>query len=64
MLPLLKQLIILSSLFRMKLLLLLLVVEEEIAVVESVVSGCVCLCVILEMDWLTWFYDTLIARDV
>ena len=35
MLPLLKQLIMLSSLFRMKLLLLLLVVEEEIAVVEE-----------------------------
>ena len=53
MLMLLKQLIILSSPFRMKLLFLLLEVEEEIAVVESVVSGCVCLCVILEMDQLT-----------
>ena len=64
MLLMLMQLKFLSNPFRVKLLFLLFEVEEEIAVVESVVSGCVCLCVILEMDHLTWFYDILIARDV
>ena len=52
MLLLLKQLMMLSSPFRMKVLLLLLDVEKEIAVEEVLSQDCICLCVILEMDLL------------
>ena len=64
MLLLLKQLIMLSSPFRVKLLFLLLNVEEEIAVVEELSQGVFVLGVILEMDLLTQYYVTLITRDV
>ena len=64
MLLLLKQLIMLSSPFRVKLLLLLLDVKEEVAVVEELSQGVFILGVILEMDLLAWFYVTLIATDV
>ena len=53
MLMLLKQLIMLSSPFRMRLLLLLLNIEEEIAVVEKLSQGVFVLDVSLEMDLLT-----------
>ena len=52
MLLLLKQLIMLSSLFRVKLLLLILDVEEEVAVVEELSQGVFVLGMILEMDLL------------
>ena len=48
----------------MKLLLLLLDVEEEIAVVEELSQGVFVLDESLEMGISTWFYVTLIARDV
>ena len=52
MLLLLKQLIMLSSPFRMRLLLLLLDIEEEIAVVEKLSQGVFVLDVSLELDLL------------
>ena len=53
MLLLLKQLMMLSSPFRVKLLLLFLDVEEEVAVVEELSQGVFVLDVILEMGRLT-----------